>query len=50
MTDHPFRTAWRTRNLDEWIDWLSADVVLSCTSHFEDAPRPVTASRLLGLR
>lgn len=28
MTDHPFRTAWRTRNLDEWIDGLSADVVL----------------------
>ncbi len=28
MTEHPFRTAWRTRNLDGWIDALSADVVL----------------------
>lgn len=28
MTDHPFRTAWRIRNLDEWIEGLSVDVVL----------------------
>jgi hypothetical protein len=26
--EHPFRMAWRTRDLDAWIDALSADVVL----------------------
>jgi hypothetical protein len=26
--DHPFRTAWRTRDLDVWIDALSPGVVL----------------------
>jgi hypothetical protein len=28
MADHPFRVAWRTRDLDGWMDALSADVVL----------------------
>ncbi len=26
--EHPFRTAWRVRDLDAWIDALSPDVVL----------------------
>lgn len=28
MTDHPFRTAWRTRDLDEWMQALSPEIVL----------------------
>ncbi len=28
VDDHPFRAAWRTRDLDAWIDALSAEVVL----------------------
>lgn len=28
MDEHPFRVAWRTRDLDGWIDELSAEVVL----------------------
>jgi hypothetical protein len=26
--DHPFRTAWRTRDLDTWIEALSPEIVL----------------------
>ena len=28
MDDHPFRTAWRTRDLDAWIEALSPEIVL----------------------
>ncbi len=28
VDDHPFRTAWHTRELDAWIEALSQDVVL----------------------
>ncbi len=28
MVDHPFRAAWRTRDLDEWIEALSPEIVL----------------------
>jgi hypothetical protein len=28
MTDHPFRTAWRTRDLDDWMQALSPEIVL----------------------
>jgi hypothetical protein len=28
MDDHPFRTAWRTRDLDPWIEALSPEIVL----------------------
>jgi SnoaL-like domain len=28
VDDHPFRTAWRTRELDAWIEALSHEVVL----------------------
>jgi hypothetical protein len=28
MADHPFRVAWRTRDLDAWIEALSPEVVL----------------------
>ena len=28
MADHPFRTAWRTRELDTWIEALAPEVVL----------------------
>ncbi len=28
MADHPFRAAWRTRDLDEWIEALSPEIVL----------------------
>jgi hypothetical protein len=28
MDAHPFRTAWQTRNLDDWADALAPDVVL----------------------
>jgi len=28
MDEHPFRAAWRTRDVDTWVDALSPDVVL----------------------
>jgi hypothetical protein len=28
VNDHPFRTAWRTRDLDAWIEALSPEIVL----------------------
>lgn len=28
MADHPFRAAWRTRDLDTWIEALSPEIVL----------------------
>ncbi len=28
MDDHPFRAAWRTRDLDAWLEALSPEVVL----------------------
>jgi hypothetical protein len=28
VDDHPFRTAWRTREIDTWIDALSPEIVL----------------------
>jgi hypothetical protein len=28
MADHPFRAAWRTRDLDAWIEALSPEIVL----------------------
>lgn len=28
MDEHPFRTAWRTRELDAWIEALSPEIVL----------------------